>query len=251
MIKISPLVVLLALCSCQYPAAPNATTAVAAPDAPETAPAPTTDFLTGHFNPSTDTNFVTVGKPYSARTGMMLQKQALEAFKKMHAAALKDGITLNIISSTRTFEQQKNIWEGKWTRYADTKDPVERAKRILEYSSMPGSSRHHWGTDIDLNDLNNPAFEGKGLHANAYQWLVKHAAEYGYGQPYTEIGPERPHGYNEEKWHWSYLPLAKTYRDTYLKNIKDSDISGFKGAETAVEIKVVERYVGGVSKACQ
>jgi zinc D-Ala-D-Ala carboxypeptidase len=214
-------------------------------------PAITTDFLTGRFNPAQHPDFVVVGKPYATKPGMMLQKEVFEAYKKMFEAAKKDGINLTIISSTRTFEQQKNIWEGKWTRFADTKDPVDRAKRILEYSSMPGSSRHHWGTDFDVNDLNNPAFEGKGVHAKVYQWLSKHAAEYGFGQPYTPLGEARPYGYNEEKWHWSYLPLAKKYRETYLNTIKDSDINGFKGAETAPEIKVVERYVGGVNDFCK
>jgi zinc D-Ala-D-Ala carboxypeptidase len=211
----------------------------------------TTDFLTGRFNPSKNTDFVAVGKPYTTKTGMMMQSEAFESFKKMFDAAQKDGISLNIISSTRNFDQQKAIWEGKWARFADTKAPVDRALRILEYSSMPGSSRHHWGTDIDLNDLNNPSFEGKGVHAKVYQWLVTHAAKYGFGQPYTPIGTARPYGYHEEKWHWSYLPLAKKYRTQYVNTIKDEDINGFKGAETAIAIKVVERFVGGVSADCQ
>ena len=218
---------------------------------PYQAPEITNEFLTGHFSPSSHPDFVTVGAPYSNKPGMMLQKEVFDAFKKMYDAAKKDGIALHIISSTRTFEQQKNIWEGKWTRFADTKEPVDRAKRILEYSSMPGSSRHHWGTDMDFNDLNNPSFEGKGAHAKVYEWLSTHAATYGFGQPYTPLDKERPHGYHEEKWHWSYLPLAKKYRETYLKNIKNSDITGFKGAETATSIQVVEHYVGGVSKNCQ
>jgi zinc D-Ala-D-Ala carboxypeptidase len=211
----------------------------------------TTDFLTGRFNPSKNPDFVVVGKPYTTKTGMMMQSEAFESFKKMFDAAKKDGIRLNIISSTRNFDQQKAIWEGKWTRFADTKAPVDRALRILEYSSMPGSSRHHWGTDIDLNDLNNPSFEGKGVHAKVYQWLVTHAAQYDFGQPYTPIGEARPYGYHEEKWHWSYLPLAKQYREKYVNTIKDEDIKGFKGAETAIDIKVVERFVGGVSADCK
>lgn len=223
----------------------------AIPDSTEPAAEITKDFLMGRFTPSKHPDFVAVGKPYTAKTGMMMQEEAFGAFKKMYEAAKKDGITLNIISSTRNFDQQKNIWEGKWERYADTQDPVKRALRILEYSSMPGSSRHHWGTDIDINDLNNASFEGKGVHAKVYAWLVANASAYDFGQPYSPIGPERPHGYHEEKWHWSYLPLAKKYREAYLKTIKDSQISGFKGSETAESIQVVARYVGGVSATCQ
>ena len=210
------------------------------------------DEIMGKFNPAQNPDFVVVGKPYSNRPGMLLRKAAFEAFKKMFDAAKTDGVTLNIISSTRNFDQQKNIWEGKWKRFAaETPDSQKRALRILEYSSMPGTSRHHWGTDIDLNDLNNGSFQGTGKHKKAYDWLVKNAATYGFGQPYTPKGTDRPEGYNEEKWHWSYLPIAKSNREAYLKLIKNEDINGFQGSETAVVLDVVKNYVGGVSLACR
>ncbi len=208
--------------------------------------------IMGKFNPAENPDFVPVGKPYSSRPGMLLRTAAFEAFKKMFAAAKKDGIALNIISSTRNFEQQKGIWEGKWKRFAaETPDAQKRALKILEYSSMPGTSRHHWGSDIDLNDLNNGSFEGKGKHRKAYEWLVKNAATYGFGQPYTAKGAARPDGYNEEKWHWSYLPIAKPNRDAYLQMVKNKDIDGFLGSESAVLLDIVKNYVGGVSAACQ
>ncbi|NJK84501.1 MAG: M15 family metallopeptidase [Saprospiraceae bacterium] len=49
------------------------------------------------------------------------------------------------------------------TAAATTPNPQERALKILKYSSMPGTSRHHWGTDIDLNSFSNSYFEqGEG-----------------------------------------------------------------------------------------
>ena len=65
---------------------------------------------------------------------------------------------------------------------------------------MPGStSRHHWGTEIDIHSLKNGDFaDGEGL--KIYEWLTTHAEDYGFYQPYTaEQGYEE-----EEKWHWSY-----------------------------------------------
>lgn len=210
------------------------------------------ELLLGKVNPSENTGFVKVGMPYSEKSGMWLQKEAFEAFKKMFEAAKKDGVTLKIISSTRTFEQQKAIWERKWKQYELTHpDPADRARHILQWSSMPGTSRHHWGTDLDLNDLNNPSFEGKGKYAKVYEWLANHAGEYGFAQPYTPKGDDRPNGYNEEKWHWSYTPLAIPYRTKYLATFKESDITGFQGADTAKELQVVENYVGGVAQKCQ
>src|SRR5690625_6663701 len=78
----------------------------------------------------------------------------------MDAATREEVIVFQIRSATRNFEYQKSIWERKWNGESPiengeilpetTSDPVERALKILRYSSMPGSSRHHWGTDIDL-----------------------------------------------------------------------------------------------------
>ena len=114
---------------------------------------------------------------------------------------------------------------------------------------MPGTSRHHWGTDIDLNAFINEYFErGDGL--KLYNWMVANAASYGFCQPYTQKGPKRPDGYNEEKWHWSYLPLAKKLSDQAKQELKDAMISGFDGAEAAQAIGVVEKYVLGINQAC-
>ena len=207
------------------------------------------DYLLGKFEPAGHPDFASVGKPYSDKPGMMLRREAFEAFKKMFKAAEKEGVVLKIISSTRNFDRQKEIWEGKWTRFAkDAPVAKDRALKILEYSSMPGSSRHHWGTDVDLNDLNNPSFEKGGKHEKVYAWLSVHAHEYGFCQPYTA---GRPSGYHEEKWHWTYTPLSKPLLEQYKNTLSDADIKGFKGAETAVEIDIVKNYVLGINAACK
>lgn len=230
------------------PVAETAKPALAA-TAPTANVSVTTDYLLGKFDPARHADFVTVGKPYSDKPGMTLRKETFEAFKKMFEAAQKEGVTLKIISSTRNFFRQKEIWEGKWARFAkDTPAAKARALKILEYSSMPGSSRHHWGTDIDLNELENYHFEKGGKYEKAYQWLTKHAHEYGFCQPYTA---GRPSGYKEEKWHWSYTPLSKPFLEQFEKNIHDADIKGFKGADTATEIGIVKNYVLGINNACK
>ncbi|MEZ5040405.1 MAG: M15 family metallopeptidase [Saprospiraceae bacterium] len=217
-------------------------------------------FVMGQFDPAKDPNFVAISSPYADREGMFLHKTTYEAFLKMYEAAQKDKVNLRIISATRNFETQKMIWEGKWTGQrklsdgtnaaTEIKDDLERALRILEYSSMPGTSRHHWGTDIDLNALNNAHFE-KEEGLKVYQWLVNNAASFGFCQPYSEKGPNRPDGYNEEKWHWSYLPLAKQYLQTAKDSLLDTNIRGFMGAEVAPQLKVVEKYVLGINPDCK
>jgi len=216
------------------------------------AAAVSTDYLMGKFNPARHPDFVPVGQPYTNKTGMILHRETFSAFKKMWAAAKKEGVTLIIISSTRSFEQQKSIWEGKWSRFAAEQPEKEtRARKILEYSAMPGASRHHWGSDIDLNDLNNPSFETGGRFNNVYDWLRKHAHEYGFCQPYTAKNDRRPNGYNEEKWHWSYLPVAAPLLRQYNQSVRDDMFKGFSGAETAKQLHIVDHYVLGINQDCK
>jgi LAS superfamily LD-carboxypeptidase LdcB len=216
------------------------------------------DYLMGKFDPKNHNEFIRVNQKYASSTDFLLRKDAYVAFQKMHEAAQKEGVDLRIISATRPFAHQKRIWEAKWngSRKIDgqdiskmIKDPTKRALKILEYSSMPGTSRHHWGTDIDLNALTNDYFEkGKGL--KEYEWLLKNASRFGFCQPYSEKGADRPNGYNEEKWHWSYLPFAKKLTDQYKLRVKNGSISGFAGAETAPKIEVIEKYVLGINTEC-
>ncbi len=216
------------------------------------------DYIMGKFDPTTHPDFVELETIHASSKKMYLRKDAYTAFKKMFEAAKKEGVSLQIRSATRPFHHQKRIWEAKWTgtRLVQGKslaktiaDPKERALKILEYSSMPGTSRHHWGTDMDFNAFENAYFEkGKGL--KEYNWLVANAPSFGFCQPYTPKGNERPYGYNEEKWHWSYQPTAKKLTRDAKELLKDKNISGFKGAETATIINVVDKYVLGIDKSC-
>ena len=109
---------------------------------------------------------------------------------------------------------------------------------------MPGSSRHHWGTDMDFNSLENGYFEtGEGLRL--YKWLKLHAAEYGFCQPYTSKSTGRT-GYEEEKWHWSFMPLSKIFLQDYINTIQPKDITGFDGSQIADSVRIIEHYVMGV-----
>lgn len=220
----------------------------------------TLNYLRGYFQPSKHHAFVKVDPSYTDGARVYyLHRETWKAFKSMADAAAADGIKLILRSATRNFEHQKSIWEGKWTgsrlieeganaaeKYPD---PKTRALRILLYSSMPGTSRHHWGTDIDLNNFTNEYFkEGKG--AEIYEWLVANGPSFGFCQPYTAKGSDRPYGYEEERWHWSYIPLARQLTELARRNLKDEAINGFQGAETAPQIGVVEKYVLGINKDC-
>lgn len=215
-----------------------------------------TDYLMGRFDPAKHPDFTVIAPSFASREGMFLRKDAYEAFQRMHEAAKRDGIDLRIISATRNFEYQKGIWDAKWNgrRKVDGQDlsktmpdPKTRALKILEYSAMPGASRHHWGTDIDLNSLEDEHFltgEGKKV----YGWLATNAPAFGFCQPYSA---GRPTGYHEEKWHWSYTPVAKALTQLAKEKLRDDMISGFAGAEAAPAIRVVDNYVLGINPDCK
>ncbi len=215
------------------------------------------EFVMGQFDPELHQMFVEIDKAYTNRDKIVMHREAYHYFEKMWEAAKNDGVDLIIRSATRNFDYQKGIWEGKWTgdrtlsdgsKANAIADPVERAKKILLYSSMPGTSRHHWGTDIDLNAFENEYFEsGEGL--KVYNWLLNNASDFGFCQTYTSKSGGRT-GYEEEKWHWTYLPLSKLFTHFYKRQITNSDISGFAGGETAQEIDMVHNYVLGIDVSC-
>ena len=207
----------------------------------------TIEYITGKFEPKFHPDFTYVDKKYAERDSLLLRKETYEAFKKMYAAAAREGIQLTIISATRNFNYQKGIWEKKWADLSKKiTNPTARAKNILQFSAMPGSSRHHWGTDIDFDNLSNAYFE-KGAGKKIFDWMKKNAPLYGFCQPYTA---GRPTGYNEEKWHWTYTPLSKELTEFAQKNLKNEQITGFNGAETAVKIDIVKNYVLGINRNC-
>lgn len=207
----------------------------------------------GKFDPSAHDAFVLIDKAHADREGLYLQQESYKSFQKMSEAAESEGIKLTIRSATRNFDYQKGIWERKWAANLEkTAGETEKsnALNILEYSSMPSTSRHHWGTDIDLNSFENSWFEsGEGL--KLYEWMLANAADYGFCQVYTAKDAARPDGYNEEKWHWSYLPIADEYFKIAKAHMTDDMISGFNGAGVAKDIGVVRKYILGIDKSCK
>lgn len=198
--------------------------------------------LLGKIEPSEHEDFIMVSHRWTTQN-TYLRKEAYYAFVEMATAAETDGIHLLIVSGTRNYRRQKEIWEEKWQTFPG--NDTSKAGDILEYSSMPGTSRHHWGTDLDINTVEADYFEtptGKKV----YKWLKENAWKYGYFQPYNKLGDHRDSGYKEEKWHWSYFPISYRLLKAYNKIIEYPDINGFSGSELSKEWGVLENYVNGI-----
>ena len=216
-------------------------------------------YLLGKFDPAQEDDFVEVSIKHASRQGLYLRKKTYAAFIRMDDAARQAGVNLIIVSATRNFDSQRSIWNRKWSGKTRVEgknlaltisDPLERARVILKFSSMPGTSRHHWGTDIDLNALENDYFEA-GEGKRVYDWLQENASFYGFCQTYTPKNSSRPSGYEEEKWHWSHIPLARSFLDQYMRYVRYDDLKGFLGWETAHVLKVIENYVQSIDTNCK
>ena len=64
----------------------------------------------------------------------------------MKKAAHADGYDIKIVSSFRDFYRQEAIWERKYIQYTedDGMASLDAIDKIIEYSTISGTSRHHW-----------------------------------------------------------------------------------------------------------
>ena len=170
------------------------------------------------------------GNPDLSGTRFKMQKDAYSSFLKMKSDAEKENISIEMVSAYRSFERQKQIFEKKYQDFTNQGlSPIDAIKKIIEYSTIPGTSRHHWGTDIDIIDANAPRpnsvleskhFHGNGPYCKLKDWLNVNANQYGFYEVYTD-DPNRK-GFKYEPWHFSYAPISKKMLQSYKElNIKE------------------------------
>ena len=173
------------------------------------------------------------------RKNEQIHKDVYDPLMAMIAAAQKDGVSLSVVSAYRSYKRQKQIWENKWGGASD--DDSKKALSILKWSSFPGMSRHHWGTEVDFNSVAlNYWQSAQGIAT--HQWLVNNAPSFGFCQVYV---PNREKGYSEESWHWSHIPTA----DRYFGQIQHPEIlqialnQPVKGAQAVRSLGTAMDYV--------
>lgn len=168
------------------------------------------------------------GSPKLYGQGFKLRQEAYKAFLKMASAALKDNIDIQVVSSYRNFDHQNRIWKRKYKSFTKQDlSPLDTIHKIIEYSTIPGTSRHHWGTDLDLIDGNpnqpinvlvTKHFEENGPFSELKKWMDSNANSFGFYLVYTNN--EKRKGFKYEPWHYSYKPLS----EIYLKDYQELDI---------------------------
>ena len=172
-----------------------------------------------------------LGKTSPPLVGSM-QKEVYESYERMRQAAAKEGIDIKVVSAHRSYNRQREIWNAKYKTLTlqglPAKDVIQE---IITYSTLPGTSRHHWGTDIDIIDNANPQsgdvllaekFYGDGPSSALRSWMNQNAADYGFLEVYTDH-PNRK-GFAHEPWHYTYHYLSKAYLEI-LTNHAISEIA--------------------------
>lgn len=162
--------------------------------------------------------------------GHRLQDEVSQAFSALQVDAREAGFELAIASSFRSFARQLAIWNGKASGARPVHDdqgelllmtelaPADRLHAILRFSALPGTSRHHWGTDLDVYDaaalppgyklqLSPQEVAAGGMFDPLHCWLDARMAagqSRGFYRPYAldraGVAPER--------WHLSYAAFS-------------------------------------------
>jgi LAS superfamily LD-carboxypeptidase LdcB len=192
--------------------------------------------------------------------GAAVHRDVVAPFRQLQTAALAAGFDLRILSGYRSFAQQLSIWNRKARGERAVLDsnavpldiarlaPAELAYAILRWSALPGASRHHWGTDLDVYDrATQPAgyeielipaeVDPGGMFGPLHAWLDERIAAgtaFGFFRPYDRdrggVAPER--------WHLSYAPVAE---DCLRRLTIDVLRAAVARADMALKESVLER----------
>ncbi len=156
-----------------------------------------------------------------------LHAGVVTSFLAMRDAAAATGIDLVAASSFRDFDRQVFLWNRKWSGEQPlldrrglvidpaTLDDARRVDAILCWSAIPGGSRHHWGSDVDVIDaaampdgykvqLVPAEYAADGVFGRLGEWLDANIARFGFHRPYASAGC----GAGFEPWHLSYWPVS-------------------------------------------
>ncbi len=193
--------------------------------------------------------------------GLSLHPDAAQALLTLRAAARGDGIDLAVVSGHRDLGRQVAVWNSKFRgerRLLDRRGvELERARlsdreavdAILIWSALPGASRHHWGTDVDVIDraalppgyqvqLTREEFTDGAL-ARFSVWLDEHAGRFGFFRPYaSDRGGIMP-----EPWHLSYAAIARpALLGLTLEVLAEAIASASLDAREQVLVRLPELY---------
>ncbi len=181
--------------------------------------------------------------------GVQVHLEVVGPFLALKAEAAREGFDLRILSGFRGFEKQLSIWNRKVAGQLAVLDseanPLDIRQlnerqlvfAILRWSALPGASRHHWGTDLDVYDaaatpegyeieLIPDEVNPGGMFGPLHDWLDRRISEgtsFGFFRPYDlDRGGVAP-----ERWHLSCAPVAAPLEARLTVEVLEEAIRGF------------------------
>ena len=198
-----------------------------------------------------------------------LHHDVVPAWEALRSAAAAQGFEVAPYSAFRDFEAQVRIWndkyEGRRPLYdrdgsamdRDALSESELVDRILYWSALPGGSRHHWGSDIDVIDtaaigreykvrLMPDEYEPGGVFHGLRCWLDENLERFGFFRPYAlEQG-----GVSVEPWHISYRPISESALEALSLDVLEEAIGGssIRGKQQVLEAlpRLYRQYVANI-----
>ena len=142
---------------------------------------------------------------------------AKEELLKLIAAMKEAGFPISDqYSGFRSYETQTQLYQDYVNQ--DGKAEADR------YSARPGYSEHQTGLAFDLIGTNGDLV----TEEKAAQWLLDHAADYGFVVRYLK-GQEKETGYMAEEWHLRYI--GKEAKDIAASGLSLEEYYGFEGGD--------------------
>ena len=213
-----------------------------------------------------DRYLVGLGAPNLSALGLLIGDVS-EAFSELSRRAKQSGFDLRCASGYRSLDRQIAIWNGKFQGSRRVEDDAGVALqrnafsarhwmyKILRFSALPGTSRHHWGTDCDVYDaaavahdyrLQLTVTESRTQFGELHRWLdeqIDGDNSCGFFRPYTQ---DRG-GVSVEPWHLSYAPLSSVFERRVTPELwralrSDRSIDGADVIDLELE-EIFERFV--------
>ena len=139
------------------------------------------------------------------------------AFLKLIAQMQKEGYAVsNNYSGFRSYGTQAQLYQSYVNR--------EGQAAADRYSARPGYSEHQTGLAFDVIGTNGHLVEDE----SAAQWLLDHAADYGFVVRYLK-GKESVTGYMHEEWHLRYV--GKEAKEIAASGLTLEEYYGFDGGD--------------------
>ena len=208
------------------------------------------NYLTGHKNPYRDL-------PNS------MHPEAYNSFLQMKKCALENGVDISIVSGYRSFDRQLLIWNNKYKRFKKQfNSDIKALENVTSYSAIPGTSRHHWGTEIDIIDanakqprkglLNTINFGKDGNYNKLNLWMKANAHQFGFHLVYTDDKCRT--GFKFEPWHYSYSPISNNLLKDYSKlnlveSVKNDKIRGISHFDKESLLTYYKTHLCGINPA--